>query len=465
LARAALLLALATLSACGDAVAQPKPSGQKDVASAPAIWRAPPSAEELAQEPVKVIPVTAAAATTTGSEVAGALENAKALARVLDKLDRLEAGLEKDDVRIVQFGDSHTLADLGTSAARKALQARFGDGGRGFVAIGRPFKYWVQDGVRNGMSNDWATERGRFDKGHFVGDGLYGLGGAALTTDRRGARAWVETKSPVSQIDLAYLAQPRGGSVDVMVDGAKVAHVSTKGQKVESGWKSVDVPEGTHNVEVRTSGDGGVRLFGVGLERQQSGVVYDAIGINGVRASVALQWSEAHMTEQLRHRAPDLVILAYGTNESTDDTSNETYERQLVDVLGRIARAVPSASCLLLGPPDRAIDSAVGYITAPRILQVIAVQRRVAEAAGCAYYSQFDAMGGDGSMATWALEEPPRAQRDRVHLTREGYTQLGTSFASDLLRAYGAFRTEKHKHEQQAAVQPAPKAQASAPSP
>ena len=441
MARAALLLALATLSACGEAVAQPKPA-QKDVASAPAISRAPPSAEELATEPVKVVPVTAPAA---AEETAGALENAKALHRFFEKLDRLEAGQEKDDVRIIQYGDSHTLADLGTSAARKALQSRFGDGGRGFVAIGKPFKYWVQDGVRNGMSNDWSTERGRYDKGHFVGDGLYGLGGAALVTEHRGARAWVETRSPVSQIDLAYLAQPRGGSIDVLVDGAKVAHVSTssKSAKTESAFHAVDVPEGTHNVEVRTNGDGGVRLFGVGLDRQQAGVVYDAIGINGVRASVALSWSEAHMSEQLRHRAPDLVILAYGTNESTDDTSNEAYERQLVDVLGRIARAVPTASCLMLGPPDRAIDSTVGYITAPRILEVIAVQRRVAGAAGCAYYSQFDAMGGDGSMATWALEDPPRAQRDRVHLTREGYAQLGTAFASDVLRAYGSFRAER----------------------
>jgi lysophospholipase L1-like esterase len=439
--RAVLFCAL-TLFACGEAVAGPKPAKNDVVAVAPGVTRPspPPAAsEDVATEPVKVVPVAPAEQRGTG-----ALEGAKALHRFWDKLDRLESGTEHDDVRIVQFGDSHTLADVQTSAARKLLQTKFGDGGRGFVAIGKPFKYWVQDGVRNGMTNEWATERGRFVQGKFAGDGLYGLGGAALVTQRRGARAWVETKSPVSSIDLSYLAHPRGGSLDILVDGAKIARVSTKADKAQSGFKSFDVPEGLHNVEVVSGGDGDLRLFGAALDRRANGVVYDAIGINGVRASNLLHETEEHMTEQLRHRAPDLVVLAYGTNESTDDTSNETYERQLVDVLGRVARAVPSAACLLLGPPDRAVESAQGYITAPRILEVIAVQRRVADAAGCAFYSQYDAMGGDGTIASWAMEDPPRAQRDRVHLTREGYTQMGSAFASDLLRAYGAYRDEKH---------------------
>ena len=39
----------------------------------------------------------------------------------------------------------------------------------------------------------------------------------------------------------------------------------------------------------------------------------------------------------------------------------------------------------------------------------------------------------------WALEAVPRATRDRVHLTKEGYLQLGGAFAAALLRAYDAW--------------------------
>jgi len=116
-----------------------------------------------------------------------------------------------------------------------------------------------------------------------------------------------------------------------------------------------------------------------------------------------------------------------------------------VHPLGRIERAAPAASCLLLGPPDlaRRAKGKDDWKTWPRVLEILAVQRRVAEAAGCAFYDQLGAMGGPGSMAAWASEPEPRGNRDRVHLTRSGYLQLGTSFATDLMRAYDDWRAEK----------------------
>jgi lysophospholipase L1-like esterase len=204
------------------------------------------------------------------------------------------------------------------------------------------------------------------------------------------------------------------------------------------------VPEVPHEVELRTVGDGDVRVFGMALDRARAGVLVDALGINGAQVFTALRWSEEHFAKQLRRRSPDLVVLAYGTNEALDpklDTAD--YERALVELLGRVSRAVPSASCLLLGPPDLARRSSAeheGWVTWPPVLDIVAVQKRVASAAGCAFYDQLEAMGGPGSMAQWAAEAEPRGAHDRVHLTRVGYIQLGTSFAADLLRAYDAWR-------------------------
>jgi lysophospholipase L1-like esterase len=181
------------------------------------------------------------------------------------------------------------------------------------------------------------------------------------------------------------------------------------------------------------------------VDRPEVGVTLDALGINGARVTTALTWSETHMAEQLRHRAPDLVVLAYGTNEAGDDTTAATYERQLVDLLGRVARAVPSAACLLMGPPDRATRSKeTGMLaTMPKLFEVIETQRRVAQAAGCAFYDQMTAMGGEGTIVSWANEPNSRAQRDYVHLTRDGYAFLANTFAADLVRAYSAWRVEQ----------------------
>jgi len=140
---------------------------------------------------------------------------------------------------------------------------------------------------------------------------------------------------------------------------------------------------------------------------------------------------------------PGLVVLSYGTNESFDDTPIESYERQIVDLLGRVARAVPAASCLLMGPPDHGVETKDGWVSSPRLADVIATQKRVAEAAGCAFFDQQETMGGAGSSLVWFQEPEPRMQKDRVHLTRAGYAQIGGTFAAELLRAYAAFRAEK----------------------
>jgi lysophospholipase L1-like esterase len=424
------------LPGCGDAVAKAKPSPLDGLAGKPGERPAPQA--RLAETPVAI-------AAATRPSVVGALERPTALRRFFESVARLEAGQTQDDVRIVQFGDSHTAADIQTAVVRRALQGRFGDGGRGFVAIGKPWKGYLQEGVRCGMSTEWASERGKLAKGKFSGDGMYGLAGIGVETRQHGARAWTDITARTARTEVAYLEQPTGGSFDVFVDGMRVVRIATKGERTTSAFRTFDVTEGSaHQLEVRATGDGDVRVFGVSLDRAQPGVVFDALGINGARVTTCLQWNEQHWAEQLRHRAPALVVLAYGTNESTDEgTPQQTYERQLVDLLGRVARAVPTASCMLMGPPDRAVPTGDGgWMTSPKLLEIITSQRRVAEAAGCAFYNQLEAMGGEGTVAGWAAEDPPRAQKDRVHLTREGYAQLGSSFASDVMRAYAGFRRD-----------------------
>jgi lysophospholipase L1-like esterase len=386
------------------------------------------------------------------------LDHPEALSRFFASLVDLEKQRRGEDVRIVHFGDSHTAADYETGPIRRGLQHRFGDGGRGFVSVGRPWKAYTQEGVQlNGMTG-WSPERGHFAKGKFAGDGRYGLVGVSIAATQRGARAYSELTAPASRIELAYLEAPRGGSLDVLIDGARVQRIKTSAPEPKSGYLSVEVQEGPHRVELSALGDGPVRVFGVALDRPRQGITLDALGVNGARAGDLLRLSEEHFAGELRHRNPSLVVLAYGTNESADDVPLEVYERQLVEVLGRVARAVPSASCLIMGPPDRATKhkvmvqpatdggppgppvAQVVWSTLPRIVEVALMEQKVAAAAGCAYFNQFEAMGGTGSIAGWAMEQPPRAMLDRTHLSRQGYTELGEAVASEILRAYDLYR-------------------------
>ncbi|MGH7293366.1 MAG: GDSL-type esterase/lipase family protein, partial [Polyangiaceae bacterium] len=305
----------------------------------------------------------------------------------------------------------------------------------------------VQDGVHGGMTKEFGPTKVKFHKDRtFSGiDGCYGLLGVGIEASSSRARAWTDVLAHASRIELDYGQSPRGGSFDVFIDGARAGRVSTRAPVSGSGWFPFDVADAPHNVEVRAVGDGEVRVFGMTLDRPEAGVIVDTLGINGAQIFTTLRWNEAHFSEQLRHAAPDLVVLAYGTNEALEPgLTDEVYERKLVDFLGRIARAAPASSCLLLGPPDlaRHTKGHDDWKTWPRVREIAAVQRRVAAAAGCGFFDQQEAMGGPGAIVAWATEPESRAQGDRVHLTRGGYAFMANAFAGDLLRAYDEWRAE-----------------------
>jgi lysophospholipase L1-like esterase len=468
-------LALALACGCGEGAATPPREPSSEIAVAPPLTRpdTPPDGAMLLQTPpdgavaVDTPPPVAPSAALAMPPV-GHLTGPGHLEHAFEVLAGLEDGHRHDDVRVLQYGDSHTASDLGVAVFRHALQVRFGEGGRGFVPLGRPWKTFGGDGLHTGMDAEFEPSRVKYAKGSFTGEGgCYGLLGVGIETEHANAKAWTEVSAPASHIELAYAAQPQGGSFDVIIDGSQAGRVATRGAEAKGGFFAFDVTDAPHRVEVRAVGDGDVRIYGMNLDRPSAGVVVDALGINGAQFSTPLRWGEACFAEQVRHVSPDLVVLAYGTNEALEPgLTDAQLERQMVDLLGRVARAQPTASCMILGPPDLArrqraekpekpgktrkadrtdasSKGADGWTTWPRVTEIVAVEKRVAEAAGCAFYDQMEAMGGAGSMAQWASEADPRGGRDRVHLRRTGYAQLATSFATDLTHAYDEWRAQK----------------------
>ena len=200
-----------------------------------------------------------------------------------------------------------------------------------------------------------------------------------------------------------------------------------------------DVADGPHRFEVRARGDGPVRLFGVAVERDQPGVILDTLGINGARSRYHLFWDDALYREHLTHRNPDLIVLAYGTNEAgDDDVPIELYKHRLRNVLSRVRETVPHASCLLIGPSDRPRKSGPRrrprLRDRPRTLQLVAAQRGLSEEFGCGFFDLVAFMGGPMSMVRWV--EQGMASRDHIHLSRSGYERLGEVLFQALVHGY-----------------------------
>jgi lysophospholipase L1-like esterase len=142
----------------------------------------------------------------------------------------------------------------------------------------------------------------------------------------------------------------------------------------------------------------------------------------------------------LQRRAPELVLLAYGTNETTDRGQPiELYAEELAQVLTRVRHALPNASCVLVGPGDFPKEEEDGdYRTRPRLLEIIRVQRRLAPKFGCGFWDAYAFMGGEGSMAEWVRANPRLGAADHIHLTARGYVRMGMVLGDALMRAYDA---------------------------
>ena len=118
----------------------------------------------------------------------------------------------------------------------------------------------------------------------------------------------------------------------------------------------------------------------------------------------------------MQHRRPNLVIINYGTNEA-DFASfvDGPYEKELRAAIGRVQRALPEASILVMSPMDRGEHTAEGIETMPTIPRIVAIQRRVARETGCGFFDTFSAMGGDGTMARWYAAQPRLVSADLIH--------------------------------------------------
>lgn len=361
-----------------------------------------------------------------------------AFARALERARRRQG-----TARILAFGASHTAADLFTGYLRRGLQKRFGDGGHGFVLPGKPWRHYRHSDVNLAASDGWFTDR--VDKVDARPDGRYGLAGASVSSSCPADFARVATTRDnhlgrkASLIEVWYLKQPGGGTFEVRLDGRKTWRVATAADAPSPGYHVLEVRDRGHSVEIRPVGDGEVRLFGLVLDRRVPGVILDSVGIPGSRAEYLLKWDEAILREHVARRRPDLVMLAYGTNEAgDDDVPIADYEAALRAVLARVRSVAPGASCLLVGPTDRPVPLPEGgHGPRPRRAQVTEVQRRLSAEAGCGFFDPVVLMGGEGGMLRWSEAVPPLGSADRVHLTPAGYEVMGEALLRELLRRAG----------------------------
>lgn len=357
--------------------------------------------------------------------------------------------------RIAHFGDSVVVSDYVTGTLRRKLQQTFGDAGHGYVLLANAWPAYFHNDVFRFATRGWKVSR---IVGPLAKDGFYGLGGVSFAAPA-GVRSQVGTAKEgdfgrkVSRFVVSYLEQPGGGRLRLLVDGAEHSVIDTNGPEKVGAHYEVRVPDGEHLLEIVTEGPES-RAFGVVLERDEPGVVLDALGVQGARIRFLDKQDDDHWAKELAWRNPNLVVYQFGANESGDGYAYpmDEYLHTMKLVLEQGKRALPNSSCLIIGAMDRArVED--GAVTSMRIIQlIIQEQRRAAEQVGCAYFDTYESMGGWGSMPRWVKRG--LGQADMTHPTGVGADRIAGWIYGALMQGYDRY-LERLRDEPSSEASPA----------
>jgi lysophospholipase L1-like esterase len=364
----------------------------------------------------------------------------RALDSVYAALAATEAGTATAPVRISYLGDSVTADDLILQRLRGALQARFGDGGPGFLYAAPPHPYCRQRAARRAVTGKW-TVRGIAESP--PGDRLMGLGGSSAESYWGTIKLTAKTAT-LATAEVFYLAHKRGGDLAVTAGGATTT-IATAADAKTARYHKVTLPAGTRDVALKVA-SGTIRLFGVALEAS-SGVVVDNLGVVNGTAKAFAKNEPAHWKDQLAHRAPDLFVVMLGTNEAewlkASGAGMEEHERLFTQLVTTARAANPGRACLVISPFDQLDYRTEGMPPRASIPAMVDAQRRGAGAAGCAFWDGYRWMGGKGSSRTWRRKK--LVTNDFQHPTEQGSYRIADALAAGLLDGYAAYQQRTGK--------------------
>ena len=355
---------------------------------------------------------------------------------------------QKQKVRIAYFGDSMIEGDLISQDLRTSMQDVFGGNGVGFVPVTS-----IVAGFRKSITHsfgNWTTFNllDTVPSHHSLGISGYSFIPKTVTD-------FFETNSNDSWVKYAAVKQKHlnkfyktkllyGKSegenyvlindVTYKLDGTKAVN-----QLVVNSNKPYSTVYATFRCKTA------IDVFGFSMESDTGAFVdnFSFRGNSGLPISKIRQAIYSGTNDCLNY---DLIILEYGLNAvSSKVTDYSWYERGMERVIKHIKESFPQASILLISVGDKGYREDGGYITDSAVPLFVEVQRRMAEENKLAFWSLYDAMGGNGSMVKWVEGDTVLANKDYTHFNFKGAHKVGKLLFNKLMTEYNDYNKKQNK--------------------
>lgn len=426
------------------------------------------------------------------------MTNTSVLKPLFEKLYQLEQE-KKGKVNIVHIGDSHIQADLFTGVIRKKLQEKFGNAGCGFsfphslakTNGGHYVRYtsnasWssrknisTPDGTVIGLSGIGLSTREDFAIELNVRDTSYEFNTIKIITPKNKPLFDVATSSKEIKLEstvpkkithkiksgevLGSIAEKYDVSIAQLkkLNGLKSDNIRAgRTLKIPTNEKQKKVVKRSEFIPLGLTGDAfsnyyhsdqplsklyllpnkeakEYNLSGLVLEKDEPGVLYHSIGVNGAKCSDYNKYPL--FFEQLPALQPDLVIISLGTNESFDKMTAQDYMVQLNLFIDNVRTKNPDTAILVITPPPSLFKKKYPNTFAADYAKNILMQET---AKNYVSWDMFSVIGGLFSVPRNAAKG--LISTDRVHYTREGYEKQGRQFAKAFIDAYNNFKTNRN---------------------
>lgn len=398
----------------------------------------------------------------------------------------------KQHVRIVHIGDSHIQGGFFPGKVRDILQSEFGNGGLGLIFPYRLAKSNGNKEVLFSSSAPWKGKRNIFaDDFDLVGISGYELTTDAtdfaikleikepdfnfntiklFTPYTTNMYSFAETNQPfnfqeyVTEKKTHHIRSGEVLSVIARKYGVTVAQIKAanglKSNVIRAG-ATLTIPVKTHKPKpinrfdfqilesqkelnyysfhsaasknsiwlIPNSIEGKFVLNGVVLEKDSSGIIYSAIGVNGARFK---DFSKTKLFfHQLPGLDPDLIVISLGTNEAFDKTETEAYLQEVHNFISKTRKVLPETPILLTTPPPALERRSVPNKFSKKYAEAL---NAIDKENQLAVWDLFSVLGGLENIRNNAQKQ--LLSRDYVHYSKKGYEYSGALFAEALMNAY-----------------------------
>ncbi|OTA20222.1 periplasmic protein [Xenorhabdus beddingii] len=332
------------------------------------------------------------------------------LALLADKLRHSDTR----QLHFVQLGDSHTAADFFTGKLRNLLQNRYGDAGPGFIPpISIPGQRNAAVQVTENKTGWWLSSSRKENRADYPLGGFIAIPESASSTIRLALSPSSLDKYRISTLYQSHEAT----KIRAQFTSMQVWDLpATSSEWRFSPQQNVNFPVTLYPQDTQ------LKIGGWLIKRQSPGIMLSALGINGATINMLDKW-QPQWIDTLAQMKPDLVILAYGTNEAFNDSLDlVAYQNALTSKVKDIRKRIPQAVILLIGPNDSLQNKAAASCgeQQPALLNdIIRIQQAVAQKQHTLFWDWREYMGGPCSVKAWAQQD--LARPDYVHLSAAGY--------------------------------------------